>query len=806
MRLLYERFLFSNCECLLMEVGGAVVARVTFSPDGQARSSCADYPLEGRWKLEGGELTVAGAKGEVTARFHAEGLDDKGRRLLWGSVKAGNLWLRHALRELPSPTRFPSISLCVSCKGRLHHLRETLPRNLFDNADYPSLELVVLDYNSTDGLSDWMQRNLSSYMDAGRVSYFRSRHPKFFNISHAKNLALRLAKGDIIGIVDADNFTGKGYAYYLADNVQPGTFLVGCRMQENSFQPADDEGCVGRFALRREAFYEIGGMNEELVGWGYEDIDFYSRLMAKGHRCRSLPHQYTTCIPHTDAERSRELEFPETGRGAPTQGTCFINSQRSEANLSAGRLVSNGGRIGCGSVRNSEDEILVVRERREPALSICIACRDDEGSQGSLRRSLPQNLQSLRSYPHLEVIVLTAGERDAPGWLKENFGGDIASGRLVHYHLEEPPNGAASPSRLNNLSLRLAGGDLLCSTSPRQVFGASFAADLRERHHETGISSLFAQDYFLVARHLFHLARGLREDLPEEDALADLQARLERPWAPGGDPASLAAGAAREFGAGAPRRDGEAVVLLPQEFPSVSFVVPYFGDLAALKQTLPRNLFNDRFYPRLEFVILDGSGGGGNNGDLDRWIGSELGPCLASKRLVCHRHPAGKDLRPGLAKNLAIRASSGELLCIVDADSWTAPDFAFHVADRLQTHDFLSGCVYFGDQVDSCHDQKSAGRIAFSRRVFDRAGGFDDRIADSRRGNLDLLKRLEALDLRGTFIDRRFLETIPFREERRRPCENAAGKSTSANSIPTRFRTAISRSTTGPLRPSSTGP
>jgi glycosyltransferase involved in cell wall biosynthesis len=758
MRLLYEKILGSNCECLLMEAGGAVVARVTFCPDGTARSSCADHPLTGRWRLAGQELSVAGADGQPLARFNAEGLDEKGRRLLWGSVRVGASWLRYSLRELPSPAHYPSISLCVACKGRLHHLRETLPRNLLDNADYPNLELVVLDYNSTDGLGDWMERNLRSQMDAGRVSYFRSRHPRFFNISHAKNLALRLAGGDIIGIVDADNFTGKGYAYYVADNVREDNCLVGCRMAGEEFQPVDDEGCVGRFALRREAFYEIGGMNEELVGWGFEDIDFYSRLMAKGYRCQPIAHQYTTCIPHTDAERSRELEFPDTGRGSPTAGTCFINSERSKENLAAGKIVSNAGRIGCGSVRNGKNEVLAIRERQDPSLSICIVCR---GEESILERTLPQNLAALRFYPSLEVVVLATGESGGTSWPPANFGAAIESGRLALYRLDERDagNGAGSASRLNrlkNLCLRLARGQILCSASPHHLFGGSFLRELLRRHYETGIGSRSGRDYFLVARHLFAAARGLREDLTEEAAVADLLARLARQWAPGGGPASLAAGTDAGFGTGVVWRGGERVAVGPQEFPRISFAVSSIGSPAALKETLPRNLRDNRFYPNLEFVLLDCSGGG----DLGRWIAVELGEYLASGQLVYRRHGGGGNVRPGLARNLALRAASGEYLCSLDADSLTGRDFAFHVAAGLQNCDFLSGCLYFGSQVDSCYDQLTAGRIAFSRAVFERVGGLDERIAEARRANLDLLKRLEALGLRGEAIDERFLRTV----------------------------------------------
>lgn len=768
MRLVYESSLSSGRECLLMDAGGAVVSRVTFGPDGGAVSSSADHPLTGRWRRERQVLAVVGEDGEITARFNAEGLDPKGRRLLWGSVKVGAAWRRHALRELEPPVRFPSISLCVACKGRLHHLRETLPRNLLDNADYPNLEFVVLDYNSTDGLQEWIEREMAGPIREGRVRYFRTSHPQYFDISHAKNMVLRLAEGEIIGIVDADNFTGKGYAYYLADHAAPDVCLVGCRIENDQFQPVDDEGCVGRFALHRDAFYELGGMNEELVGWGYEDIDFYSRLIHRGYRCRSIAHQHATCIPHTDAERSKELEFPDTGRGvSDPRGTCFKNSELSKANLEAGKVVSNAGSFGCGGVRDARDRTIAVRPRRDPSLSVCIVCSGDDSS---LRRTLPRNLRALRFYPELEVVVLSVGQPGLGGWLDAELGEEIERGRLVHYRLADPARRreAESSAHLSNLCLRLAQGEILCHVSPRHELGEGFATRLARRHHADGVRSHVADGPYLVARHLFQVARGLREDLPESTAIADLHQRIHRQWRSGSNLQTLAEGTRGDFGVGSVRRGAEVLDLGPHRFPRVSFVVCCFDRLEGLEESLPRNLLDNRYYPSYEFVLLDCTGGG----KLSRWVRSELGGYLATERLVYRRHRAQQPVRPGEAKNHALRSAAGEVLCFVDADSLTGRDFAFHVVDRLREADFLSGRLSFRGEVDSGYDQKTAGRIAAPREVFERAGGFDERLESSRRANLELLERLDALGLREAPIDDRFLRTIAIRE--RRPDAQAA--------------------------------
>src|SRR5688572_15135597 len=122
-----------------------------------------------------------------------------------------------ALSDLSPRKVGPRISLCTTCMGRLHHLKETLPRNLEDNKDCPELEFVVLDYNSPDSTGAWLHETYPDLIHSGRLKYFRTTEPKYFHMAHSKHVAHRLATGDIVCNVDADNFTGPGFASKLAE-------------------------------------------------------------------------------------------------------------------------------------------------------------------------------------------------------------------------------------------------------------------------------------------------------------------------------------------------------------------------------------------------------------------------------------------------------------------------------------------------------------------------------------------------------------------------------------------------------------
>jgi len=163
---------------------------------------------------------------------------------------------------------------------RLHHLSRTLPRNLADNLDYPDIEIVLLDYNSSDGLEAWAKQELRTWIEAGRLVYFKTTDPEYFHRSHARNLAFRLATGEIVCTIDADNFTGPGFAHYVNERFD--------RYDRSYLRPDFDGAHVrltdafGRICVRKQDFLRIEGYDEQLADYGFEDLDLCLRLEKGG--------------------------------------------------------------------------------------------------------------------------------------------------------------------------------------------------------------------------------------------------------------------------------------------------------------------------------------------------------------------------------------------------------------------------------------------------------------------------------------------------------------------------------------------
>jgi glycosyltransferase involved in cell wall biosynthesis len=189
------------------------------------------------------------------------------------------------------------ISFVTTCKGRRHHLEKTLPENILGNLGYPNVEFVVLDYNSEDGVEDFIRSRLMEYVDKGILVYFRESTAKYFHYSHAKNVAHVASTGDILVNVDADNYIGDGYTWALEKEFrEQGIFVTGQRA--GSFW--------GRIALRREDFLALRGYDESLWGWGGEDEDLRRRaVQRRGLREKILDFPSKGFIHHSDEERTK---------------------------------------------------------------------------------------------------------------------------------------------------------------------------------------------------------------------------------------------------------------------------------------------------------------------------------------------------------------------------------------------------------------------------------------------------------------------------------------------------------------------
>ncbi|WP_276482700.1 glycosyltransferase family A protein [Paraflavitalea pollutisoli] len=194
------------------------------------------------------------------------------------------------------------LSFCTVCMNRTEHLKQTLIRNIRDNIDYPQLEFVLLNYGSKDDLHEWVMNELAEYLATGTLQYYKADFPELFKMSHSKNMAFRLATGDVLISVDADNYTGAGFAQYVNRwfHRSEQLFLA---------PPWTDVGrkwwdVQGRLCLRTSHFAQFHGYDETIIDYGFEDQDLKHRMIQSGIRKTVIRNvQYLSAIQHTNALR-----------------------------------------------------------------------------------------------------------------------------------------------------------------------------------------------------------------------------------------------------------------------------------------------------------------------------------------------------------------------------------------------------------------------------------------------------------------------------------------------------------------------
>jgi len=166
-----------------------------------------------------------------------------------------------------------SISFCITCKGRLWQLEQTLRKNIDDNADYDKCNFILIDYNSKDGLEQWIKNNFSKEIENGKLIYFKNNNFKLFQMAHAKNLSHRLAEGEVVVNLDGDNFTNKGFANYVNSmfKAHPNILL----------HSGNSNGTAGRIAVLKKHFIGVNGYDESFKVNYYEEVDYINRLKRK---------------------------------------------------------------------------------------------------------------------------------------------------------------------------------------------------------------------------------------------------------------------------------------------------------------------------------------------------------------------------------------------------------------------------------------------------------------------------------------------------------------------------------------------
>lgn len=217
----------------------------------------------------------------------------------------------------------PEIVAIVTCKGRLAHLKRTLPRL----ARSPAARIVIVDAGCPDGTGQWVERSFPDLLADGRLVVERldDELTQPFNKARAANRgADRAAQmgAQRLWFVDADTFLcpESGALGERWERLEDGLAAVSSRR----FAVVDPLGPGGRrsgltgiVAVSALDFGSVGGFDEGFECWGCEDIDLRLRLaLVGGCRWHALHASCFREIPHGNVLRTRHYPEKNLWRGA----------------------------------------------------------------------------------------------------------------------------------------------------------------------------------------------------------------------------------------------------------------------------------------------------------------------------------------------------------------------------------------------------------------------------------------------------------------------------------------------------------
>lgn len=228
-----------------------------------------------------------------------------------------------------------SLSVCVGCMGRKVEAEQFVPDTL--GKLLPADELVLVDFADPDGVTEW-----AVGLHAPRLTVVRYAPAAWYHPNLVRNLGLRVSVCDVVVISDID-FLMPLVLLEECRCLPRGEFLV----QQN------DTSSIGWLAARADDLLNVGGYEEALCGYGWDDFVQRESLCKSGlslrfsrHRvervkkevgCRVYPDDRRHVSSHVNMRVARDLRIlhPYRGNVARNWGAGGVTICESEARKNA---------------------------------------------------------------------------------------------------------------------------------------------------------------------------------------------------------------------------------------------------------------------------------------------------------------------------------------------------------------------------------------------------------------------------------------------------------------------------------------
>lgn len=285
------------------------------------------------WRVHSGSTAQSAAAKPYAALAGERALNEHFART---GVAARAEWVGHGYRARYSlPQTLPLVTLIVPTRNGLELVRQCI-ESIHAKTEYPNYEILIVDNGSDDPET---LRYFDTFAADPRVRVIRDDRP--FNYSALNNAAVRVARGEVIGLVnnDIEVIAPEWLGEMVSLALQPGVGAVGAKLlfPDDTIQHAgvvtgvggvaghvykhaarNANGYFGRARLissysavtaaclliRKSIYHEVNGLNEQDLTVAFNDVDFCLRVRDAGYRNVWTP--YAELYHHESATRGYE--------------------------------------------------------------------------------------------------------------------------------------------------------------------------------------------------------------------------------------------------------------------------------------------------------------------------------------------------------------------------------------------------------------------------------------------------------------------------------------------------------------------
>jgi O-antigen biosynthesis protein len=263
-------------------------------------------------------------------------------------ITGGDVSIRHDISqlrvELPIPSPAPLVSLIIPTRDKLKLLQQCVDSIIRDTT-YPNYEIIIVDNGSVeDETLAYFSRLTASYPN---VSVLRDEGE--FNFSRLNNVAVRQARGSLVGLINNDleviekrwldelvsyavlpQCGAVGARLYFPNGLlQHGGVILGIggiaghshkgilRSNPGQFNRAILPQCLSAvtaacLVVRKELYEQVGGLDEVNLKVAFNDVDFCLRLQEAGYL--NVYNPYAELWHHESASRGLETTVTKFAR------------------------------------------------------------------------------------------------------------------------------------------------------------------------------------------------------------------------------------------------------------------------------------------------------------------------------------------------------------------------------------------------------------------------------------------------------------------------------------------------------------